>query len=144
MESTKGCKGGHGKVARKKGVSKTIKAGLQFPIRRLACYLKKGCYAKRMGMGAPVYLATVLEYLAAEVLELVGNAALDRKKNKIIPRHIQLAIWNDEELGKLLSGVTSAYGVVLPNIHQVFLHKKTSSASEKTEKPSKASKPPKK
>ncbi|MCO5573578.1 hypothetical protein L7F22_027350 [Adiantum nelumboides] len=63
-------------------------------------------YAQRIGSGVSVYLATVLEYLVAEVLELARNAARDNKKNRIIPCHIQLAIRNDEELRKLLSGVT--------------------------------------
>ena len=107
----------------KKPVSRSAKAGLQFPVGRIARYLKKGRYATRVGAGAPVYLAAVLEYLCAEVLELSGNAARDNKKNRIVPRHVQLAIRNDEELSKLLGGVTIASGGVLPNIHSVLLPK---------------------
>ncbi|KAK1318427.1 putative histone H2A.2 [Acorus calamus] len=124
-KTTKGAGGRKGGGARSKSVSKSVKAGLQFPVGRIARFLKKGRYAQRVGSGAPIYLAAVLEYLAAEVLELAGNAARDNKKSRIIPRHLLLAIRNDEELGKLLSGVTIAHGGVLPKIHQVLLPKKT-------------------
>ena len=96
-----------------------------------ARYLKKGKYSGRVGSGAPVYLAAVLEYLTAEILELAGNAARDNKKTRIVPRHINLAIRNDEELNKLLGGVTIANGGVLPNIHTVLLPKKKAGAGGK-------------
>ncbi|TVU49985.1 hypothetical protein EJB05_01334, partial [Eragrostis curvula] len=60
----------------------------------------------------------------AQVLELAGNAARDNKKTRIVPRHIQLAVRNDEELSRLLGAVTIAAGGVLPNIHQTLLPKK--------------------
>ena len=115
-------KGGRGE---KKSTSSSAKAGLQFPVGRIGRYLRQGKYGTRIGGGAPVYLAAVLEYLCAEILELAGNAARDNKKTRIIPRHLQLAIRNDEELNKLLSGVTIAQGGVLPNIQAVLLPKKS-------------------
>jgi hypothetical protein len=41
--------------------------------------------------------------------------------SRIIPRHLQLAVRNDEELNKLLSGVTISQGGVLPNIQVPIL-----------------------
>ena len=105
-------------------MSRSAKAGLQFPVGRVARYIRKMQVATRVGAGAPVYLAAVLEYLAAEVLELAGNAARDSMKTRISPRHIQLAVRIDEELNMLLSGVTIAGGGVLPNIHAVLVSKK--------------------
>jgi histone H2A len=118
---------GKGSKLKSKPKSRSSRAGLQFPVGRVHRLLRTGNYSQRVGAGAPVYLAAVLEYLSAEVLELAGNAARDNKKSRIIPRHLQLAIRNDEELNKLLGGVTIAQGGVLPNIQAVLLPKKTAS-----------------
>ncbi|KAM6184922.1 histone H2A type 1-A [Rhynchocyon petersi] len=110
---------------RPKAKSRSSRAGLQFPVGRIHRLLRKGHYAEHVGGGAPVYLAAVLEYLTAEILELAGNASHHNRKTRIIPRHLQLAIRNDEELDELLSGVTIAAGGVLPNIQSVLLPKRT-------------------
>lgn len=71
-------------VGKKK--SKTSRAGLTFPVDRVTNQLKKGRYSKRVGKTAPIYLAAVLEYLTAEILELAVIAVVERKKTKILPR----------------------------------------------------------
>ena len=72
----------------------------------------QGRYSQRMSTGSAVYMAAVLEYLTAELLELAGNAARDNKKSRIIPRHLQLAVRNDEELNRFLAHVTISEGCV--------------------------------
>nr|CAD38832.1 histone h2A.3 [Oikopleura dioica] len=104
--------------------SRSSRAGLQFPVGRVHRMLRNGNWADRVGAGAPVYLAAVLEYLTAEVCELAGNAARDNKKTRITPRHIQLAIGNDEELQKMLAGVTVSQGGVIPCINAALLPNK--------------------
>ncbi|XP_049909696.1 histone H2A-beta, sperm-like [Epinephelus moara] len=93
------------RTPRAKAKTRSSRAGLQFPVGRVHRLLRKGNYVERVGAGAPVYLAAVLEYLTAEILELAGNAACDNKKTRIIPCHRQLAVRNDEELNELLGGV---------------------------------------
>jgi len=118
------------KKTKDKQTTRSSRAGLTFPVGRVHRFLKQGSYAERVGEGAPVYLAAVLEYLTAEILELAGNAARDNEKKRIIPRHLQLAIRNDEELNKLLDGVTIAQGGVLPQIRAELLPKKTKGESD--------------
>ena len=118
------------KAIKATSVSRSAKAGLQFPVGRVHRHLREGRYSKAIGAGAPIYLAGVIEYIAAEVLELAGNAAKDHKRLRIVPRHIQLAIRNDEELNRLLKDVTLPAGGVLPNLHPSLLPKKKGKASQ--------------
>jgi histone H2A len=112
---------GRGKSKGGKSVTRSQKAGLLFPVGRIHSYLKKGKYAPRIGAGAPVYLAAVMEYLTAEVLELTGNVAVDCNRKRISPRHLLLAVRGDEEIDKLFDGVTIAAGGVIPHIHKALV-----------------------
>ena len=125
-------KGGRG-ASKKKPQSKSAKAGLTFPVGRLHRMIRTGRYAPRTGSGAPVFMAAVLEYVVAELLELSGNAAKDNKKTRIIPRHIQLAIKNDEELNKFIGTATISAGGVMPNILSVLINKKGSKGAASQE-----------
>ena len=108
---------------KKSSRSRSKRAGLHFPVGRIHRILRKGPYASRIGSFAPVYLAAVLEYLTAEVLELAGIMARDFGRNKILPRHVLLAVKNDTELDRLLKGVVMEGGGVLPNINPVLTSK---------------------
>ena len=94
--------------------TRSARAGLQFPVGRIHRCLRKGNWAERIGAGAPVFLAAVLEYLVAEIIDMAGTAAHLYKKAKIIPRHVMMAIRGDDEMNKLLSQVTLAQGGVPP------------------------------
>lgn len=130
----RGAKKSKNQALNKAGKNRSGRAGLQMPVGRIHRQIRTGRYAARVGAGAPVYLAAVLEYLAAEILELAGNAAKDNKKMRVVPRHIMLAIRNDEELEKLLGGVTIAAAGVTPHIHKDLLPAKDSTAEPATVK----------
>lgn len=117
--------------------SKSARAGVLFSVPRFHRYIKKTTPKSRVTMAAAVYTAAVIEYLTAEVLELSGNAAKDHKKQRINARHIFLAVSIDEELKKLLHGVTIPQGGVLPHINS-FLFKPKSLSDDLNASPEKS------
>ena len=99
---------GKGKGKGRRARSRSSRAGITFPVGRVARYMRNGRYCARVGAGAPVYAAAVMEYLCAEVLELAGNAAKDNKRVRVTPRFILLAVRNDEELASFFGNTTIA------------------------------------
>ena len=85
--------------------------------------MRTGKYAKRVGKTAPVYLAAVLEYLVAEIIDLSGNFAKEDKRQRITPKHVMFAVKTDEELTKLLKNVNISGAGVIPRIDPLLLSK---------------------
>ncbi|KAL7069673.1 hypothetical protein ACQ4LE_011121 [Meloidogyne hapla] len=126
------------KKVRAKAVSHSVKAGLKFPVARIRRMLRERNYAKRVSRSAPVFLAAVLEYLCAEIIDGAGNVAKENKKQQITPRHLLLAIKADEELKIISEHVTIVQGGVVPNIHSGLLPpRKKVSDEDNSAKPSK-------
>ena len=86
---------------------KETHADINFPVGRIHRYLKKTKDIDRVSDDAAVYLAAVLEYVSAEVLELAGNARSTEKggrPGRIMPRHILDAVVDDKELQEVFGG----------------------------------------
>ena len=112
-----------GSGARGASRARAKRAGLQLSVSRVEHAMMKHSSLCRKAELSAVYLAAVLEYLTAEVLELAGNSARDRKRSRVASRDILRAVRNDEELNKLYAYVVLPGGVV-PHIHHQLLPKK--------------------
>ena len=105
------------------------KAGVIFPVGRLARMIRRS-HAKRSGVSAGVFMAAVLEYLCAEILEIAGDHCLASKRRTIQPKNINLAIRSDNELSKLVAHSTMYQGGVLSNVDSRLLPKKKGKSAD--------------
>lgn len=75
--------------------SKSSRAGLVFPVGRIKRKIKEITTTLRIGGGSAVYMAAILEYLTAELLEIAGNEAKKDKKHRITPSMIRRCLKAD-------------------------------------------------
>ena len=89
----------------------------KFSYGKIGKYCKNGRFCDRIGAGTPVFMAAVLEYITEEIVllaetQLKAEHSNSKKKERINPRHIMLAIRSDVELNKFFkSGHFCASGV---------------------------------
>ncbi|EFB15169.1 hypothetical protein PANDA_016971, partial [Ailuropoda melanoleuca] len=91
----------HSHQHKRHGLSRSMRAELQFPVSRVDRLLREGCYAQRLSSSTPVFLTGVLEYLTANILELAGQEARNHHKMRITPEHVQRALVNNQHLSCL-------------------------------------------
>ena len=94
------------------------RAGLVFCVFGTALAASRTHKGVLLTADAATYLTGVLEYLAAEILELAGNAASDNQVTTITPRHICLAIRFDSELDLSTRQIAMRNGGIVPHIHK--------------------------
>ena len=89
---------------RRKPVSRSDRAGIEFGVGRCASKLRKGLYAERISEEAAVTIAAVLEYIIAELIEQTLMYVKDAKKKRITGKFIRLAVNEDEEFTEIWGG----------------------------------------
>jgi histone H3/H4 len=110
-----------------KGSSRQGKAGIVFPPSIAEKFLRNFGYSKVMVTStAPVFLASVLEYLVSEILVLASKSAFDNKRIRITIRDLQLSVGEDNELSDLFDKLNISFigGGEIPYIHPCLASKK--------------------
>jgi histone H3/H4 len=110
-----------------KGSSRQGKAGIVFPPSIAEKFLRNFGYSKVMVTStAPVFLASVLEYLVSEILILASKSASDNKRIRITIRDLQLSVGEDNELSDLFDKLNISFigGGEIPYIHPCLTSKK--------------------
>lgn len=112
------------KITKKNGSDKSRRiagskrAEISFPVGRIKRYMKEYDPGRRYSMKSAVYMATVLEYLMAEVFDIAVPHIKPTKKRIIKPKHIRHGIETDPEFKKLLGDVILPEGGVYPHINK--------------------------
>lgn len=96
-----------------------VQESVLFPIRRIRRNLKESCRGNKIQIEAAIHLATVLDYLTDELLQISREQAKLDKKHRITPRHIRLAINEDSDFSEVFKNVTIADSGVTPMFEKI-------------------------
>jgi len=92
--------------------------GLIFPSHKVLKMLQKAEISSDLDGNSGVFLTGVLEYMAAELLDMASEVTVARKKRVIKPTHIKIAIKGDEEMSCFMKNVclrnSGIYGDFFP------------------------------
>uniref|UniRef100_A0A7S3MTC5 Histone H2A n=1 Tax=Strombidium inclinatum TaxID=197538 RepID=A0A7S3MTC5_9SPIT len=111
------------KAERSAPISNTLRAGTCFPVGRLNRMLKQGRFAERISGSAGVYMAGVLDYIAAELLDVGGEISLEQGYKILLPRHLNMGIRGDRALDKMMSTCTLIESPVRYHVETALLPK---------------------
>jgi len=95
-------------AGRPKSLTKSARAGLVFPVSRVAKTLKAHSPVRRIAATASVFTAAVLEYVVAEVLDVAKQRAQEASRKRILPADLGEAVQRDVEL-YMLHGQHAVY-----------------------------------
>ena len=104
------------KRRRSKGETLSSRTGLKLPIQRIHNDMQRCCTAKKVSVEAAIFLAGVIEYMLAELINASSYVTESSNKERITPQHITIAIHDDSEMADLLKNVIISRGGVVPNI----------------------------
>ncbi|CAD7948134.1 unnamed protein product [Amoebophrya sp. A120] len=115
--------------------NKTKRAGLIFPVAKIQKELRNMLPANaRLNSSSSVFLGGVMEYVVAELLEVAGNTVKNQGKKRINPRHLQVAIKNDDELNTLIRATIAGGGVVPDKTAVQMMHERDEKAKQAAKK----------
>jgi histone H3 len=107
--------------------SRQDKAGIIFPPSICEKFLRNFDYSKIMITSAsPVYFASVLEFIATDILIISSKIAKDNNHVRITIRDLEMAVRGNKDLSDLFNTCNISFigGGVVPEIHESLLNKK--------------------
>ena len=100
----------------KSAITTSARAGLLLPTPKIVKMMRRDRLAPSVGVKPGIVMTAVCEYLCGEILDLAATIAQENRKKRIVPRHIMLAVSQDEELSKYLHSAIFTEAGVVPNI----------------------------